>query len=152
MRKFKVDWILVDEIAIGKAPKRKEDFDLLLSNGFKSILSLCYQDEYEFDREFLKPFNYLNYPIPDHRKGKLPTTLEISEALNLLDLAREKGPVFIHCFAAVERSPLICMAWLINKKKMNTNEALEYMMEVHPRTCPLSSQLKLLNDDLITNN
>ena len=58
----------------------------------------------------------------------------------------QKGSVFVHCVAAMERSPLICMAWLISKKNLDLSQSLDYMMQVHPGTSPLPEQLKLLND------
>ena len=33
------------------------------------------------------------------------------------------------------------MAWLIAKHKLSPQRALDYLMEVHPRTNPLASQL-----------
>ena len=37
------------------------------------------------------------------------------------------------------------MAWLIKTKGLTVNESLSYMMQVHPGTNPLPSQLKVLN-------
>ena len=42
----------------------------------------------------------------------------------------KEGPVFIHCYAGIERSPLICMAWLVKYKMLSPSEALQYVMEV----------------------
>jgi len=58
---------------------------------------------------------------------------------------RKEGPVFVHCVAAMERSPLVCMAWLMQQEGLNSTEALDYLMQVHPGTNPLPGQLALLN-------
>ena len=54
------------------------------------------------------------------------------------------GPVFVHCVASVERSPLICMAWLIKMHNLSPKQALDYLMEIHKGTNPLPSQYNIL--------
>ena len=149
---MKFNWVLNNELAVGSAPSKNEHFHFLKSKGISSVLSLCSSDEITLCDLIEKNFEFSYFPLPDHSYGRNPSVSEILNALRELEKLKKFGPVYVHCYAGIERSPLICMAWLINKKKMNTNEALEYMMEVHPRTCPLSSQLKILNDDLITKN
>ena len=57
---------------------------------------------------------------------------------------REHGPVFVHCVAAMERSPLLCLAWLIRRHGLSQQRALDYLMQVHVGTNPLASQLAVL--------
>ena len=65
--------------------------------------------------------------------------------LNILEKIMDHGPVYVHCFAGIERSPLICMAWLIKKHKMEVNESLRYMMSIHKKTNPLPFQIDCLH-------
>ena len=51
----------------------------------------------------------------------------------------------------MERSPLICLAWLMKEKNLSSSEALDYLMQVHPRTNPLSGQLAVLKDPIFEN-
>ena len=63
------------------------------------------------------------------------------------------GPVFVHCVAAMERSPLVCLGWLVKEHRMNPDRALDYLMQQHPGTNPLPGQLKLiqgLHQELLT--
>ena len=83
--------------------------------------------------------------MPDHRAGRIPELDELENALSILRELMINKPVFIHCVAAIERSPLICMAWLIQEKGLTPLNALEYMTEVHSRTNPLAGQLSLLS-------
>ena len=46
----------------------------------------------------------------------------------------------------MERSPLVCIAWLIRNEKLSLQQALDYMMQVHKGTNPLPGQLKLLEE------
>ena len=45
----------------------------------------------------------------------------------------------------MERSPLICIAWLIKENGLNVVQAMDYMMQVHNGTNPLPEQLAILN-------
>ena len=42
---FKIDWILVNEIALGKAPQNEADLLFLKNENIKSILNLCNEEE-----------------------------------------------------------------------------------------------------------
>ena len=82
--------------------------------------------------------------MPDHKVDKEILLSEIHEIISIIAIFSESGPVFVHCFAAVERSPLICMAWLVSQHELTPQRALDYLMDIHPRTNPLPSQFKLL--------
>ena len=82
--------------------------------------------------------------LPDHRAGRLPTLDELQMSLQNLAELQEHGPVFVHCVAAMERSPLVCLAWLVQRHNMNPERALDYLMQQHPGTNPLPGQLALL--------
>ena len=84
--------------------------------------------------------------MPDHRIGRNPQVDEIIQTLNFLKGLRENGPVFVHCVAGMERSPLVCIAWLIKYKGLTQQQAIDYLMQVHSNTNPLSSQLAILRD------
>jgi protein-tyrosine phosphatase len=46
----------------------------------------------------------------------------------------------------MERSPLVCMAWLVEHKHLSPTDALDYLMQVHPGTNPLPQQLAVLRE------
>ena len=145
MNFFKVNWVLVNELAIGKAPTTESHSQLLKEEGIKSILSLCSIEESKPELDLNKFFITKRYVLPDHKSGRLPKIEEINKTILFLEELIQKGPVFIHCVAAMERSPLICMSWLVKKHKLSPIEALDYMMQVHKGTSPLAGQLSLLN-------
>ena len=146
MKNFKLDWVLINEIAIGPTPRTENDLQLLKEYNIQSVLSLCSVEEAPPPKNINNQFNCMRVILPDHRSGRLPYVNEIEEALNALKLLTKQSPVFIHCVEGVERSPLICLAWLIIKKKLNYEHALRYLMEVHPETNPLDGQIKLINN------
>ncbi len=143
---LKIDWILTSELAIGKVPKNINHLKQLKAAGISSILSLCNVKEYSIPNEIENLFNHRRVVLPDHRSERYPTIDELTEALNTLDELKTFGAVYVHCIAAIERSPLVCMAWLVKNKNISPTQALDYLMSVHPGTSPLAGQLKLLND------
>ena len=142
--KITFNWVLINQIAIGSGPSNVDDLALLSNFGIKSILSLCSSDEVCLPVISSNFFNHERYILPDHKSGKLVKAFEIDEALIVLESLLKLGPVFVHCFAGIERSPLICIAWLISRHNISIKDALSYLMQVHNRTNPLPSQINIL--------
>ena len=141
---FSIDWVLINELAVGKGPKTSQDLDKLKELKIKSILSLCSEDECKPAPEMDKNFYCKRIILPDHKAKRDPTLEEINIALDALDYLISEGPTFVHCVASIERSPLICMSYLIKKCNLTPIEALDYLMEVHPITNPLPGQFAIL--------
>ena len=143
---FKVNWVLKNKLAIGNAPLNKENFKHLKALNFKSIINLCSEEECSTPKGILSDFIFKRIFIPDHSFKESIKIEQINNVLVILDELLTKGSVFIHCRAAVERSPLICMAWLIKNKNLSINEALNYLMIVNKGSCPLKKELDLLKE------
>ena len=144
-KKYELDWVLINELAIGRAPIKLSDLQTIESKGIISILSLCSISEAKPPQELEQMFYAKRVVLPDHKYKREINVAEINKALDVLSELLTNGPVLVHCLAAVERSPLICMAWLIRNKNLSMQEALDYLMQIHPGTSPLSSQIKILN-------
>ena len=104
-RYFQVDWVLVDELAIGPAPRKQRHLDRLHELGIKGVLSLCAFSEAEPPETFDQSFQTRRIVLPDHRAGRMPSTKELETALENLRELLNHGPVFVHCVAAMARSP-----------------------------------------------
>ena len=143
--KFKIDWVLVDELAIGPAPRKNSHLDKLKEIGIKSILTLCSEEEVKMAENFNQDFNSIRCILPDHRVGRLPEIDELLNALKHLEDLKKSGATYVHCVAAMERSPMVCMGWLVLKHNLSPQESLDYLMQVHKGTNPLPGQLHLLN-------
>lgn len=142
---FKIDWIEVDKLAIGALPKNNNDIQKLKNKNIKSILSLCEFEMVSIQDQLKKNFHYRNIILPDHKKGILPTLEQLIISIEAIDKLTLFGSTYVHCFASMERSPLVCMAWIIKEHHLKPQEALDYVMQAHSGTCPLSGQLALLN-------
>ena len=143
--RFKIDWILDNELSVGPAPTKINDVRILQSEKIKCILSLCSIEEAPQPHEIMNNFKTDRFVLPDHKSGRAPTSDEIKMALNKLINISKFGPVYVHCFAGIERSPLICMAYLIKIHNLTPQQSLDYLMEMHKGTNPLPSQFEVLN-------
>lgn len=142
--RFQVHWVLVDELAIGPAPRAERHLDRLEGAGIRGVLSLSSLVEAAPPDGMEARFSCRRLVLPDHRSERLVEAAELEQALSLLAELRDGGPVFVHCLAAMERSPLVCLAWLIRYQGLSLQRALDYLMQVHPGTSPLPSQLAVL--------
>lgn len=143
--RFKVDWIVIDQLAIGSLPRKALHLEMLKKENIKCIFGLCENNDYTKIDNFKEFFTYEQFILPDHKVGKLPSINQIENCLNILENLLKKGKTYVHCYAAMERSPLICMAWLIRKHNLNPQESLDYVMQTHKGTSPLPGQLLLLD-------
>ena len=141
------NWILINKFAIGTPLISEEDKLYLKKNNIISILDL--RNEFDlgkkdFDKQITlyKEFNLVNIGLPDHNSKRLATKLEISNAVNNLEKLILDGPVFMHCKAAAERSPLISVAFLIRNRRLNALQAYEYVKQQNNSTNFSIEQLK----------
>ena len=54
------------------------------------------------------------------------------------------GPTLVHCFAGMERSPIVCISWLMKTKNISFIDAYEYVKGVHKETSLLNSHISLV--------
>ena len=142
--KFYVDWVMTNRLGLGPKPRKIDHIKTLKDFGFKSILSLCSEDEAPVIENCNLYLDFYRSYLPDHKANRNPSENELLMALSTYKKIKNNGPVFVHCVASVERSPLLCLAILIQDKKLNFQDALDYLMQVHPQTNPLIGQLRLL--------
>ncbi len=151
MKNFSVNWIIHGKLAIGQAPQTNLDLEKLRDLKIKSIFSICEEKEVKLPEEMESNFVCKKLFIPDHKYNFLPKIEEIKECVIILDNLLQRGSVYIHCVAGKERSPLICVAWLVKKKNIELTVALDFVSQQHRRANPLSEHLKLLNEEQFRN-
>ena len=144
MERFRLAWVLRDELLLGPAPSRLEHLDQLAQRGVRAVLSLCAEAEAPPPAGMAERFTLARLVLPDHRSAEPMRLEQLEQAVELLEQLSGSGPVFVHCLAAMERSPLLCLAWLKRRRRLSTLQALDYLMQVHPGTSPLPAQLALL--------
>ena len=144
IQRFRIDWVLINDLAIGPAPRAERHIQRLKAAGIHGVLSLCSLEEAKPPQGFTDHFQCQRIVLPDHRSPEVLTLHQLKSSLLALSELRQQGPVFVHCVAAFERSPLICMAWLVQQQQLSPTDALDYLMQVHPGTNPLPRQYELL--------
>ena len=144
IQRFRIDWVLANELAIGPAPRAERHIQRLKAAGINSVLSLCSLEEAEPPSGLTELFQCRRIVLPDHRSPEVLSFQQLKATLCAVAELRQQGPLFVHCVAAVERSPLICMAWLVQEQQLSATEALDYLMQVHPGSNPLPRQYELL--------
>ena len=140
------NWILVNYLAIGTPLINQEDQLFLKEKKIISILDL--RNEFDLSKidygrqlNLYDEFNTINIGLPDHNSKRLATKSEIKNAVNNLEKLLRNGPVFMHCHAAMERSPLISVAFLVKNKNLDLTHAYEYVKEQNKATNILLEQL-----------
>ena len=141
------NWILVNKLAIGTPIVNQEDQLFLKEKNIISIFDLrnefdLRQIDYEKKLSLYKEFNAINISLPDHNTKRLATKIEILNAVNNLEKLLLDGPVFMHCHAAAERSPLISIAFLIKIRRLDLMPAYEYVKQQNKNTNISIEQLK----------
>lgn len=140
---WRISWVLCGELAVGPAPRTRRHGAHLLEQGIAAVLSLCSEEEAP-PPALPERLPCRRLVLPDHRAGRPPLPEELEQALALLAELQALGPTYVHCRAGVERSPLVCLAWLMRRRRLSLLEALDYLMQVHPATGVLPQQLDLL--------
>lgn len=143
---FRLTWLLVRELAIGTAPRQPEHLEHLHQDGLAAVLSLCAVQEAPPPVGLDRRFRLARVVLPDHRCSQELRPEAIQQALSTLAALRAHGPVFVHCVAAAERSPVLAIAWLMHTRGLTLESALAYVQSMHPGTSPLPRQLAAVQD------
>ena len=143
-KSFIFNWVLKNKLAIGTSPSKKEDVILLKKNNIKNILGLCSEIEAKWHEDLENNFYCKRVIIPDSNQQKILTEMEINNAYSILKNLIEENTTFVHCLASIERSPLLCIMYVMEKYYLELEEALDYLKKVHNYTNPRNQQLFLL--------
>jgi len=141
---FPISWVLVQDLALGPAPVAARHLNRLEAEGITAVLSLCSTEEKAAPPDLEERFHCRRLVLPDHRSQGTLSIGQLEQALEVLAELRSHGPVFVHCVAAIERSPLVCLAWLMREHGLTRQNALDYLLQVHPGTSPSAAHLMLL--------
>ena len=75
--RFRIDWVLVQELAVGPAPRAGRHLDRLSAEGIAAILSLCSEQEAPPPADLSTRFVTKRLVLPDHRSERLPELSEL---------------------------------------------------------------------------
>ena len=83
--------------------------------------------------------------MPDSHTDQLPTFVQLQKAFHALEEFIKDDITFIHCVASIERSPMLCILYVMKKYNITLENSLDYVKRMHKYTNPTNSQLKILN-------
>ena len=141
---FVFNWILKNQLAVGTSPSKEEDLFFLKEMNIRNIIGLCSNKDIKWHENINREFNCERIVLPDSRDNLLPKNHDLELAFSKLKCAINDGITFIHCFAAIERSPLLCIMFIMYKYNLNVEEALDYVRSVHTFANPTNQQLNLI--------
>lgn len=145
-------WIIPKTLAIGSLPTMA-DYSKLLEAKIQVVFSLCLELEGELPIAIKQGFKWVAIPLPDSHYEHPLQVEQLAEAVaQLHQLVEANQSTYIHCFAGIERSPTVCIAYLCLHKKMELWAALNWLKQRHPRTGPTDAQLKTVRMLLQSNN
>jgi hypothetical protein len=137
-------WVLTGRLALGPMPASASHWQQLEQAGLRARFSCCYPQE-------LGPvpppphWHSDGVPLPDHRRQETLTQQRLVEAVVRAERLLQTGdPVYLHCMAGIERSPLLAVALTARQRDLSLFEALDWVRRCHPPALPIASQLALL--------
>ncbi|MBD2175523.1 dual specificity protein phosphatase family protein [Pseudanabaena sp. FACHB-1998] len=147
-----VSCILPSELYVGCAPSG-EKLEHLKRIGINAILDLTEDtDNYNPVKGIDKSFAYVNYSLVDVYKfsplvgkGYPLSQNQLYDIYKILSQwYQDRKAIYIHCRAGANRSPLICMLYLVAIKRMKINTAIAEVSIKHQDAKPNAYQLQAL--------
>lgn len=137
-------WVLTNQLAVGPLPSSPAHWQQLESAGLRSCFSCCYPEE---EGLCVPPAHWgrAGCPLPDHR-GQEPLDLErLASALDAAEqLLQAEPPLYLHCMAGMQRSPLLAVGLTARLRQLSMLDALDWVRRCHPVAQPVFSHLELL--------
>ncbi len=124
---------------------RPGDAAVLKAAKIMAVLSLCSEREGQLPEDVRADFHCGRLVLPDSHYPAPMLPEELGRAVEVIHRAQERQmPLYVHCLGGMERSPLVCLAYLCQYRSLRVVEALHWLKQVHPPTSPTSEQLRVL--------
>lgn len=142
---YTYSWLRSGRLAIGAMPRSQQHWQALESQGVRSVLSCCDPAE----GLWLPPAAWLQaqVPLPDHRNPEALDLAELDRAINTaLAFYRDAPALYLHCWAGMERSPLVAVGLLCRAESLSIFDALAQVRTLHPPARPIIRHLVALEE------
>ena len=140
-------WLRTRRLALGGFPQQAEQWQALEAVGIGQVFSCC--DPSEGIWEPPGHWRHERLALPDHRSNAVVTAAQLQEALDRLEsmlAANDTPPLYLHCWAGMERSPLLAVGLLCRLEAMPFFDALAQVRRLHPQARPITAHLLVLED------
>lgn len=137
-----LSWVIPGKLALGGLPRSP----LPLTQGkIAAILSLSHPSEGSLPADFDRQFHLYRCPLPDSRWQEKLTPEQLTAAVEIVRHSlQNQQPIYVHCWAGIERSPTVCIAYLCQCDRQKLWDALEWVKTVHPSARPTPEQLRAI--------
>lgn len=139
-------WILTGELALGPMPITPAHWSQLEEAGLRRRFSLCYPEE-EVITSVPPHWRSDRLSLPDHRRQEPLRPERVLEGLTLGEALLQEsdgGPVYLHCLAGRERSPLMAVGLVARRRGLDLFAALDWVRRCHPAANPIVEHLETL--------
>ena len=147
-RPIPYSWVLTHRLAIGPMPSCQAHWQQLEEAGLRSRFSCCYPQE-QGPAAVPAHWRSESFALPDHRRQQRLDPECLAAALDLAEQLLDEGPpLYLHCLAGIERSPLMAVGLTARRRRIDIYTALDWVRRCHPASLPIYSQLELLEQVL----
>ncbi len=149
-RSLPYSWVLNGQLAIGPMPRTARHWQQLEEAGIRSRFSCCYPEE---ESALIVPPGWSSdrISLPDHRQQEPLRQERLALALARAEaLVDQTAPIYLHCMAGYERSPLLAVGLTARLRGIDPLAALAWVRRCHPMAMPIYDQLVMLETLLAT--
>ncbi len=126
-----MQWSIDNDFILGSSNPSFKDLQELYSRGYKSIISLLYDNErHNYDKEEAVTLGFLIYSIPIEDFHE-PEITQFMDFYDKLHQAQKRGKVLIHCCGGNGRTGTMAAAYWI-KKGLSAEEAISKVRKHNP--------------------
>jgi len=120
-------WLIGDKLAGSGIPTSFDEFDWLLNQGIKSIVTMT---EQALPGDWVQNINYLHVPTPDLTA---PDMDRIDLAVDFIhEKIKNDQAVMVHCAAGMGRAGTILACYFIKYKKFSADDAIKKIRDERP--------------------
>ena len=148
-KQLTISWVIPGKLAVGRLPRPGDGAQLARAN-IKVVLSLCPVSEGTLPPDVTENFQCLSCVLPDSHYDMAMNVSDLAWAVELVhQTVQNQLPIYVHCFAGIERSPTICIAYLCRYRQLEIWEAVSWLKQVRPICSPTEHQLRTVRDFLL---
>ena len=120
-------WLIEEKLAGSGIPTSIDEFDWLLNQGVKSIVTMT---ENALPGEWIEKIDYLHIPTADFHA---PDMEEIDSAVEFIqNQIQNNESVMVHCAAGLGRAGTILACYFIKYEKYSAVQAIKKIREARP--------------------
>jgi len=141
-------WIRSGRLAVGSIPRHAGHWQAMEQFGIQRVFSCCHPSEFPWQPP--PHWSSQRVPLPNPHTREPLSKPVLRRAINQLAAfyGDHPGPLYLHCWAGQERSPLLAVALLCRSENLSLLEALALVRRCHPEAQPIMAQLALLEEVL----